>query len=203
VELDHILLAVRDLDVAAEYLDGEHGLRSYVGGIHPRWGTANRIVPLGSSYLELIAVVDAGVAAGTDVGRWVADGAADAGAPIGWAVRPQDFDATTERLGLTAHEGARARPDGTIVRWRMAGIDRAFSEPQLPWFIEWNEQATYPGMAETPLDANVVRVEIEGDAATLDEWLGAHAMPVEQRPGGRGITSVTLATESGEIVLSR
>jgi len=198
VKLDHIVVAVRDLDSAAEYLQREHGLASYVGGSHPPWGTANRIVPLGDSYLELIAVVDEPIAATSDVGRWVADGASSRGSPIGWAVRPDNLDVTSRRLGLTAQKGSRTTPDGATVRWRMAGIERALSD-HLPWFIEWNDAAMYPGFAETAVDARVVRIELEEDAARLDAWLGEHALPLEIRPGGRGITAVVLDGPRGTV----
>jgi Glyoxalase-like domain len=203
VELDHILLAVSDLDGAAEHLEREYGLTSYVGGNHPRWGTGNRIVPLGDSYLELIAVVDERTAAGTDVGRWVANGASTTGAPIGWAVRPDDLDATVERLGITAFEGSRDRPDGTTLRWRMAGIDRAFDEPELPWFIDWEDRGTYPGEANTPVDARVVRIELHGNRAVLDAWLGPHALPLDVRDGTAGIVAVELDGPRGTPTLRR
>jgi hypothetical protein len=200
VQLDHIILAVRDLDVAAGSLEREHGLTSYFGGTHPHWGTANRIVPLGTSYLELLAVVDDRTAAASDVGRWVADGASVHGAPIGWAVRPDDFDATAQRLGLTAHTGSRTRPDGVVVRWRMAGIEHAFREPQLPFFIEWTDVATYPGAAQG-LDVHIESVELEGSAAKLDTWLGEHALSLDIRPGRAGVRRVVLTYHGAEVVL--
>jgi Glyoxalase-like domain len=202
VELDHILLAVSDLDGAAQHLEREHGLTSYVGGNHPGWGTGNRIVPLGGCYLELIAVVDERTAAETDIGRWVANGASATGAPIGWAVRPDDLDATVERLGMAAFEGSRERPDGTTLRWRMAGIDRAFAEPELPWFIEWDDPGTYPG-AETPVDARVVRIELAGRPEALDDWLGRHALPLDVRDGVAGIVAVELDSPRRALALCR
>ncbi|HEY8778025.1 MAG TPA: VOC family protein [Gaiellaceae bacterium] len=72
MELDHVLIAVGDLAAAAHEFEVEHGLASIEGGRHPGWGTANRIVPLGKSYLELVAVVDQDEAARSDFGRWVA-----------------------------------------------------------------------------------------------------------------------------------
>ncbi len=45
--IDHVVLAVSDLDEAAERLRRDHGLASVPGGVHPGWGTGNRIVPLG------------------------------------------------------------------------------------------------------------------------------------------------------------
>jgi len=203
VELDHILFAVRDLDDAAAQLERAHGLTSYVGGVHPRWGTANRIVPLGDSYLELIAVVDEQTAAATDVGRFVLNGATAQGTPIGWAVRPDDLDATARRLGLTAHDGSRARADGTVLRWRMAGIERAVGEPELPWLIEWVDGTSYPGRAESPLGAHIARIELEGDAEVLDDWLGPHALPLELREGHAGITAVVLDGPRGTVTLGR
>jgi hypothetical protein len=63
IELDHVLIAVTDLAEAGNAFAARFGLVSLEGGRHPGWGTANRIVPLGSSYLELIAVVDESEAA--------------------------------------------------------------------------------------------------------------------------------------------
>ena len=202
MELDHILLAVGDLDSAADHLEREHGLTSYVGGNHPGWGTGNRIVPLGGSYLELIAVVDERTAAGSDIGRWVANGASATGAPIGWAVRPDDLDATVERLGMTVFEGSRQRPDGTTLRWRMAGIDRAFDEPELPWFIEWDDRAPYPGAA-APVDARIVRIELAGRPDALDDWLGPHALPLDVQNGTAGVVAVELDGPRGTLTLRR
>ena len=56
MELDHVLIAVADLAAAAREIEARHGLASIDGGRHPAWGTANRIVPLGDSYLELVAL---------------------------------------------------------------------------------------------------------------------------------------------------
>jgi len=58
LELDHVLLAVADLEAAGREIEAWYGLTSIEGGRHPGWGTANRIVPLGETYLELITVVD-------------------------------------------------------------------------------------------------------------------------------------------------
>ena len=61
-----MVLAVRDLERSADRLWDEHGLAFAPGGRHPGWGTANMIAPLGSSYVELLAVVDAEVGARAD-----------------------------------------------------------------------------------------------------------------------------------------
>jgi hypothetical protein len=58
MELDHVLIAVDDLEAAAKEVEERLGLASVAGGRHHGLGTANRIVPLGETYLELVAVVD-------------------------------------------------------------------------------------------------------------------------------------------------
>ena len=59
---DHAQIAVADLEEAAQHYEKELGLTALTGGHHPGRGTANRIIPLGNCYLELIAVVDAEMA---------------------------------------------------------------------------------------------------------------------------------------------
>lgn len=200
VELDHVLLAVRDLDVAGAALAEIYDLPVIDGGIHPGWGTANRIVPLGDAYLELIAVVDEREAFKTSLGRWVADGASDAGSPIGWAVRPPDLDATTERLGLSPQEGSRQTPRGELIRWRAAGIEEAVREPSLPFFIEWAPGTAYPGAisGNEPPSVSISRLEIDGDPTVLSAWLGNHSIPLRVSPGRAALRRVVLATRPGE-----
>ena len=90
MELDHVLIPLADLSRAVSEFEGRYGLVSVEGGRHADWGTANRIVPLGDRYLELVAVVDPAEAS-QSFGRWVAN--ARAGQPLGWAVRTDDLGA--------------------------------------------------------------------------------------------------------------
>lgn len=55
--IDHVLIAVPDLDAAAEQYR-KLGFHVTAGGTHPDRGTANRLVVLEDGYLELIAVHD-------------------------------------------------------------------------------------------------------------------------------------------------
>ena len=87
VELDHVLFAVPDLDEAAAQLKRRYGLGSVEGGRHPGWGTANRIVPLARTYIELIAVVDDAEAAEAPFGHWITAAPAREAARLGRAYR--------------------------------------------------------------------------------------------------------------------
>src|SRR6266566_4075646 len=124
LELDHVLIAVADLATAGREIEARHGLASIEGGRHPGWGTANRIVPLGEAYLELVAVVDQAEAAQSPFGRWVTGVHSNRAQPLGWAVRTHQLDDVARRLGLTVGAGSRATRSGRLVRWRLAGIEQ-------------------------------------------------------------------------------
>ena len=109
-------MAVPDLEIAARVFRDRCGLTAVEGGRHPGWGTANRIVPLGDTYIELVTVVDAGQAAGSTFGRWVAGRLEGGGGLLGWAVRAEDFEGTVARLGLTTGSGSRRTADGRELR---------------------------------------------------------------------------------------
>jgi len=204
VELDHVLLALTDLTAAGRELQTRYGLASVEGGRHPDWGTANRIVPLQDSYLELIAVVDPAAEADSSFGRWVAGRASRPGRPLGWAVRTSGLDTIARRLDLTVHRGARVAPSGEVLRWRSAGMDQAAAEPSLPFFIEWAAGVRLPGATAVTHPAAPVGISkllLEGDPGRLAAWLGNHALPIVVRTGRPAVAAIVLATATGEIVL--
>ena len=200
MELDHVLIAVTDLEAAARDFESRHGLASVDGGRHRDFGTANRIIPLGSTYLELVAVVDPGAAAASSFGWWVDRGATDEGRLIGWAVRTSALDEIAGRLELPIRSGSRQTPAGIELRWRGAGIDEAIAEPCLPFFIEWEDGVPYPGAVEAPR-ATIVGLVLEGNADRVAGWLGEHTLPIRVIDGPAEVAAVVLSTPSGQIIL--
>jgi hypothetical protein len=206
VELDHVLIAVADLAEAAQEMRLRHGLSSVEGGRHPAWGTANRIVPLGDSYLELVAVVDPARAAMSAFGRWVASGASTTAQPIGWAVRTSQLDEIAQRLDLPVHAGSRTAPGGNELHWRSAGIDEAAAEPSLPFFIQWAPRTLLPGQAHVrhPAGAaNISRLVLHADPGRLTGWLRDHQLPiVVVHEGKPAVAAIYVSSEAAEIVIS-
>jgi Glyoxalase-like domain len=203
MEFDHALIAVADLEAAAHELEAQHGLASVEGGRHPGWGTANRIVPLGDTYLELVAIVDRAEAAQSPLGKWIGRAKPGVAKPLGWAVRPGGLDAVAGRLSLTIQPGSRLMPDGEVLRWRLAGLEQAIAEPPLPFFIEWADGTPFPGRAAVSHPAGPVRIEalqLAGDADRLAEWLGPHLLPIRVRSGRPALESIVLSGAPGEIV---
>jgi Glyoxalase-like domain len=197
------VIAVSDLEAAAHELEGRYGLASVEGGRHPGWGTANRIVPLGDAYLELVSVVDEREAALSAFGRWV-EGASKRVRPLGWAVRTQELDDVARRLGLTIGAGSRMDRAGRPLRWRHAGVDRAVTEPSLPFFIQWGDGTPFPGHAPTNHRIGAVRIDelrLAGDADRLAGWLGSHHLPIVLHEGAPAVTGVVLTGSAGAILL--
>ena len=54
--IDHIIIGVHNLDQAAAQFSQKLGLAVSGGGVHPTGGTANRIIVIGDTYLELMAI---------------------------------------------------------------------------------------------------------------------------------------------------
>jgi len=78
--IDHVVIAVPDLVAAAHELEESVGIAATGGGRHPALGTANRLVWLGDTYVELVTIVDEVIAASSWLGRPVAAALAGCGA---------------------------------------------------------------------------------------------------------------------------
>jgi Glyoxalase-like domain len=189
MEIDHVIWATADLDAAAERLERSHGLRAEGGGRHDGMGTHNRIVPLGRGYLELLAVADAEEAAGCALGRAVTEWLARVGEGLmGWAVATEDVTAVAGRLGTELVEIRRQGFAG-----RLTGVAEAMAEPCLPFFIERGRDVRAPGARG---DAGGLRwVEVAGDAARLDAWLGGEELQVRVQPGAPALIGVGIGDQ--------
>src|SRR5580704_15233398 len=100
--IDHVIVAVEDLDVATEHVRSLYGWGECGGGRHPQ-GTENRGIPLGGTqYLELITPYDTELS----IGRAVAERLAHGEGWFGWGLQDSDIDATAARLALTITEGS-------------------------------------------------------------------------------------------------
>jgi len=142
--IDHLVIAVRSPDAAAEVLERDLGLVVTGGGRHETMGTHNRLAFLGDTYLELIGVFDAGLVRSSRIfavgNAALACLEARGEGPATYALGSDDVAGDVARLreaGSPIGEpvaGERLRPDGELVRWITAfgelGPERA------PFLIE-------------------------------------------------------------------
>jgi hypothetical protein len=197
-------MAVRDLDDAGDRLLRDHGLASVPGGRHARWGTANRIVPLGDDYIELIGVVDREQAAGTVFGRTMMDLTADGDRWYAICLASDDVDAIAHRLGLAIEPGARTRPDDDELRWRGAGLEAPERDP---WLRSSSRGIPHRNCTRpTPSSIRAGRPASRGSSwgrRGLDCASGSGSRATHPRRGRRaGLRAVGLRGSSGaEVVL--
>ena len=141
---DHLVLAARNLDAGAAWLEDRLGTVLDPGGRHVRMGTHNRLLRLGEDfYMELIAVDPAGDAPGRP--RWfgldeltLAD---DRPRLIHWVARCEDI--TVEAARCHHDPGRILDMERGDFRWRITVPDdgRLTGNGLVPTLIQW----TVPG----------------------------------------------------------
>jgi catechol 2,3-dioxygenase-like lactoylglutathione lyase family enzyme len=145
--IDHVLIAVRDLEAATTTFVDRLGLRAAFGGVHPRVGTHNAIVRFGLDYLELISVRDEAEARSLTRGAMLADFLGRREGLFGFAVATDDLDATLARVRAAGAEidgptsRGRDRPDGTRMSWRTANFRATPFGQVLPFIIQHDTPA--------------------------------------------------------------
>src|SRR6187549_2036238 len=134
MRLDHIVFAagLGGLAGTSQRLSALLGEPFATGGVHPRFGTRNAILPLaGGTYLEIVEVLDHPASDKAPFGQAVRARSALGGGWLGWVVAVDDISVVEKRLGREAAVGSRHRPDGTELRWHQIGIHGLIADPQL------------------------------------------------------------------------
>jgi hypothetical protein len=88
--------------------------------------------------------------------------------------------------GRTGAELSVIERDG--LRARLAGVAIAMAEPALPFFIERDAGIADPGAAGDA--GGITWVELSGDAARLQGWLGGAELPVRVSAGEPALLGV-------------
>lgn len=205
--VDHLLLGARDLDEGIAWLHARTGVKAQPGGSHPGVGTRNALVSLGGrQYLEIIAPdpAQSQFNFNIDVRRLSAPRL------VTWAVSTSDVDAAVaavRRHGLEVfgpRDGSRARPDGSVLEWRSAGVKAPFAEPgvdPVPFFIEWASNSRHPSV-DAPAGCRLVDLAIAGpDPARLKALLASLALDATVTKAAHARLTATLDTPKGRVIL--
>lgn len=212
MRLDHLSFAAGPDGLAstAQRIGGLLGKDFVDGGVHPRFGTRNMILPLaGNTYLEIVEVLDHPASDKAPFGQAVRARSALGGGWLGWVVAVDDITVVEQRLGREAVIGSRHRPDGTELRWKQIGVHGLIADPQLPFFIQWDTPAELHPSAGADPSFSLACLEIAGDPHRVSEWLGETVeAPLEDvkvdwaAPNGTpGIVAAQFQTPSGLVRL--
>lgn len=168
-QLDHIIVAVRDLAAATDDWRAL-GLVATDGGVHPHGGTRNAIVRFPDrSFLELMTVVDADAVAKRSP-SFLALLAQHPDGAINWALRTSDIErAHAELAGKGVRvgplrSGVGQRDSGRVARWRTFHID----EPGFPFVLEYDGPPT--------ADPSADGLPVQGIAAAIVQAIAAPAL---------------------------
>lgn len=213
MRLDHVSYAAGPdgMDSTVERIVTELGVERVKGGIHPRFGTRNAIIPLARrQYLEIVEVLDHPSADKAPFGQAVRNRSQVGGGWMGWCVCVDDLAPFEERLGRRSVPGNRKFPDGQELTWQQIGIKGLIADPQVPYLLRWDKgtEELHPSQAYPP-QAELLRLSIAGSPGRVGDWLACpDADPFEDvdvdwvAPSGTpGIMSVTFSTPDGEVTI--
>jgi len=194
-------LGVRDLEAATRRMEAE-GFAVQDGGVHPGLGTANRIIPLGGQYLELLGVVDESLASSNWYGRALLDRIADGDRLVRWSLRTDRIDEIAGPLRLIPERRSRLRPDGRPLqlarRWA-PGRGRAWLAPVLhavgqPGGLSRRPPRRHPNGAH-----GIAWLELSTpDPSASTAGCRAERRPCGSRKARPGLRRVGVATREGE-----
>lgn len=213
MRLDHVSYAVGPdgMEATVARITDALGVERVRGGIHPRFGTRNAIIPLENrQYLEIVEVLDHPSADKAPFGQAVRNRSLVGGGWMGWCVSVDDLTPFEERLGRKAVPGNRKFPDGQELTWQQIGIKGLIADPQVPYLLRWNEgtDGLHPSQAYTP-EAKLTKLSIAGSPDRVTQWLACpNVDPFEDvdvewiAPSGTpGIMSVTFRSPNGDITI--
>ncbi|QKY71193.1 VOC family protein [Lentibacillus sp. CBA3610] len=152
LSIDHIVIAAKNPEKAANDFGQEHGVAVTKGGQHASWGTNNYLAFFRNDcYIEWIGIFDETTAARSSnplihlLFRELAEGHEG---PIQIALRTNHMDDNIKNLQelnipfTGPVPGSRKRPDSSLLEWRM--LFPEIKGEVLPFLIEWGEGKNTP-----------------------------------------------------------
>jgi hypothetical protein len=202
--IDHISVAVRDLQVAAERMWLEFGLEALPGGPHGDAGSAMMIVPLGNDqFLELMTITDP--QSPHPIVKWLSRALASGDRLLGLAIGVDDISLHAERLGEPIFDVPRNMDGGKRVLFRLTGVAGMLSIATLPWFVETTEGRELRlgdrAARHRATPRGISWVEFGGDASAIAARLGDETLPVRCVDGRPGVQAIGIACDGGEQVM--
>ena len=195
--VDHILIAVPDIEAAAATMLDRYGLRTILPGGSPFPGVANAVIPLGPpAYIELVMATDP---AATPEAAAIAAAAADGGRLFTWVIEPIDLATVATRLDVP--------PNGEPgAGWQTLGGVR----PDRPFFIRYGKVrgdrlagwlTRYEEIRHPAEPGGFTFLEVGGDEAAVREWVGEIDVPLRLVGGEPRLAGVGIDSPSGEIII--
>jgi hypothetical protein len=209
MHIDHVVYAAGPQGLRSEATRFEEllGVKSIDGGLHPRFGTRMRLIPMADArYIEIVEVLDHPAADKAPYGQAVRARSELGGGWLGWVISVDDLSDLEARLERKAVIGTRMFPDGRRLEWTQIGIKGLIADPQLPYFIHWvSEPSVLP--SALPAEVTLIELDIAGSRDRVEQWLGCSVDEVsesvtlkfESPSGYPGLIAITVEGPTGRV----
>lgn len=161
-QVDHLVLAVPNLEEAIEKVENLTGVRPKIGGQHQGRGTWNALLGLGhASYLELIAPDPKQTPPAS--GAWMGVDQITEPTLIHWAAQVNGIHqviqtAKQEQVQIGAlSSGSRTRMNGQVISWMLTEPLKGADGGILPFLIDW-ENSDHPAES-LPQQCRLINLE--------------------------------------------
>ena len=194
--VDHIILAINNLEKGMAQFKAATGIEPVFGGVHPDGFTHNALVALnGETYIEIMAPRPDAKDVPEDFAKL------ETLTPAGWAVRTR----TKEKLKTSGfavtenHPGSRAKPDGSVLKWITFRVD---GHVEFPFFIQWGDSTLHPS-ASSPGGCRLKSLAVTNpDTQSLSQLNDLLNLGLEVAEGNGSSMVLTLNTPKGVVVFS-
>lgn len=204
VWIDHVVVAVADVDAAGEQLAADHGLDSYP--TRAPAGLAARVVPCGAGYLHLFDVEDEAKAWKSPLGAAVVMARQERRLLASWAVATHSIEPFVRRSGLGVARDGLDAADGSPLELTAlrpgSGLQGA-----LPVIVCWevgvDDRPERQPVRHRVDPLGITCIDVAVDPVKLRQWLGPAVddLPLRLRKGTPGLRAVTVATAAADVVL--
>lgn len=205
MKLDHIVYAVPDLAAGTAQMQKLLGVEPTVGGQHVGFGTRNVLVALGDDcYLEIV---------GPDPEQPNPERPRPFGLDhlaepklVTWAVKASGLDEKVVKAQAAGYnpgpvvDMSRAKPDGTLLAWRLTIRPEAAGDGLIPFMIDWGDT---PPVAQTIVQGcQLVELTAEHpDPAEIQRMLAALGVELPVAQGETAVLKAVIDTPNGRVVL--
>jgi hypothetical protein len=203
--VDHLVLAVPDLEAGIDWVESLTGVRAVIGGRHPGMGTWNALISLGpTTYLEIIAPDPTQTTYRSP--RVFRVDEVDQPRLTTWAANASDVAALSavalpgdQAIGK-AQDGSRDRPDGVTLRWTLSDPYVEIAGGVVPFFIDWGD-TPHPADA-SPQGAVLKSLRAEHpQPEVVEQALERLGIDLPVTAGAAPALIATLDTPNGEVEL--
>ena len=201
MQIDHVILAIDDLESGMREFEELSGVKPIYGGSHPDRDTHNAIAPLsGGIYVEILAPKD-GLDAMPDFFKGFQQLTL-----VGFAIAARDMErveSSVRAQGLDTGgivDGSRKTPDGGKLAWRLLLINDPESFMN-PFFIRWSDDSEHPSKSK-PAQCELQSLKLTTLHKQQIEWIlaesGAEIPKLTLDEGAKQLT-LELKTPKGEL----